>query len=101
MTNLRSQPRRRVYLGEGLTFELRSRVSRLDAEAVDVSADGMGLVVSGGAVMLAIGEVVTLSRGDVQVSAVVRRVGRLRGAAADRGLVRGGRRRGVGVPVLG
>src|SRR5262245_46169264 len=78
MPNERSQDRRRVYLGEGLSFELRSRVSRLEAEAVDVSSGGMALVVKNGAVMAAIGAVVALSRGLVTVSAVVRRVGRLR-----------------------
>src|SRR3954447_14500376 len=78
-TDHRAHDRRRVYLGEGLTFEVRSRARRLLAEAVDLSPGGMGLVVSSGAVMLGIGEVVTLCRGEVCVSAIVRRVGRLRG----------------------
>ena len=46
---------------------------------MDVSPGGMGLVVSSGAVMLGIGEVVTLCRAGICVSAIVRRAGRLRG----------------------
>jgi GNAT superfamily N-acetyltransferase len=38
-------PRRRVYLGEGLTFEITARDARLDAEAIDLTPDGVGVAV--------------------------------------------------------
>jgi GNAT superfamily N-acetyltransferase len=43
--DLRWCPRRRVYLGEGLTFEILARDAVLDAEAIDLTADGVGLAV--------------------------------------------------------
>jgi GNAT superfamily N-acetyltransferase len=38
-------PRRRVYLGEGLTFEIVAADAMLDAEAIDLTPDGVGLAV--------------------------------------------------------
>jgi hypothetical protein len=35
--------RRCVYLGEGLTFEILSGAARLEAEAIDVTSEGLGL----------------------------------------------------------
>jgi GNAT superfamily N-acetyltransferase len=41
MIDSRSRPRRRIYLGEGLTFELAGRI---EAEAIDLTSAGLGLV---------------------------------------------------------
>jgi hypothetical protein len=87
----RSLKRRRVYLGEGLRFEIRSRVARLEAEAIDVTCEGLGLGVLRGPVMPAVGEVVAvrcIGRGasDAEQEAVVRHVGGLR--AGERVLAR-------------
>jgi hypothetical protein len=84
----RTVQRRPVYLGEGLSFEIESRDAWLEAEAIDVAPDGLGLAVVAAMselVMPAVGEVVTLryvGRGaskDAQ-AAVVRHVGTLRTA---------------------
>ena len=45
-SNSRSLSRRRVYLGEGLTFEIQAAEWRLEAEAIDVTSEGLGLAVS-------------------------------------------------------
>jgi N-acyl amino acid synthase FeeM len=78
--------RRRVYLGEGLTFELLSGADRLHAEAIDLTPDGLGLaIVDPLAAMPAVGDLVTArytgrgASGAVHV-AVVRHVGTLRTA---------------------
>src|SRR4051812_37753777 len=84
----RSCPRRRVYLGEGIRFELSVRGAHVEAEAIDVSADGFGLAVTSGAAMFAIGEVVTVRGGGGEEQAVVRHIGRLR--SGDRILPRVG-----------
>jgi hypothetical protein len=75
----RSLPRRRVYLGEGLRFELDRR---LVAEAVDMSADGLGLaVVAPGAELPTVDERVSVRHGASEAAraAIVRHVGRVRG----------------------
>jgi hypothetical protein len=74
----RSLPRRRVYLGEGLRFDLDARLA---AEAVDMSADGLGLaVVTPGAALPAVGEpvIVRHAASEAARAAVVRHVGRVR-----------------------
>jgi hypothetical protein len=65
-TDSRTQTRRPVYLGEGVTF------GRF--EAVDISADGMGLVVTGAGLVPAVGSEVHVG----EQRAVVRHVGRMR-----------------------
>ena len=82
----RSLQRRRIYLGEGLTFEIVSRDAWLEAEAIDVTPTGLGLAVvhaTGDLVMPAVGEVVSVryvGRGasNAPQEAVVRHVGALR-----------------------
>ena len=79
----RSLPRRRVYLGEGLTFEIVAGAGRLAAEAIDLTPAGLGLAIVGPAVMPVVGQVVTLrhtGRGTSHVpqQAMVRHVGTLR-----------------------
>jgi hypothetical protein len=80
--DFRSLPRRRVYLGEGLTFEVLRRHMRLDAEAVDLTSEGLGLAVTHGDAP-AVGERVGVrctGRGasDTALRAVVRHIGRVR-----------------------
>jgi GNAT superfamily N-acetyltransferase len=75
--------RRCVYLGEGLTFEILSGAARLEAEAIDLTPEGLGLALMDGAVVPGLGDTVTVSytgRGasDVPQEAVVRHVGGLR-----------------------
>jgi GNAT superfamily N-acetyltransferase len=80
----RTLHRRRVYLGEGLTFEIDCRDAWLQAEAIDLSHEGLGVavVLATDVVMPAVGEVVTVrytgrgGSGDRQ-RAVVRHVGSL------------------------
>src|SRR3954447_632373 len=78
----RSRPRRRVYLGEGLTFEL----GRIEAEAIDLTSGGLGLVLRPIAEVPAIGDTVSVrhtgpgASGEAQ-AAIVRHVGALRGHA--------------------
>jgi hypothetical protein len=82
----RSLHRRQVYLGEGLAFEIESRDAWLEAEAIDLTPEGIGLAVVhalGDLVMPAVGEAVTIrytGRGasDTPQQAVVRHVGVLR-----------------------
>jgi hypothetical protein len=81
--DLRWQQRRRVYLGEGLTFEIRSQDARLEAEAIDLTPDGLGLALVHAPVVPAVGEVVSVrytGRGasDAAQEAVVRHVGSVR-----------------------
>ena len=74
----RSLPRRRVYLGEGLRFEVDARLA---AEAVDMSAEGLGLAVDAPALELpAVGErvIVRHATSEAARAAVVRHVGRVR-----------------------
>lgn len=81
----RAFQRRRVYLGEALTFEIQSRLAHLDAEAIDLTLEGLGLAVVGPAdtaVMPGLGDVVAIrytGRGasGVAQKAVVRHRGRL------------------------
>ena len=58
----RSLDRRRVYLGEGLTFEIESRDAWLQAEAIDLTHEGLGVAVilATDVMMPAVGEVVTV-----------------------------------------
>jgi hypothetical protein len=79
MSDHRSLHRRRVYLGEGLRFELATHDARLAAEAVDMSADGLGLAVLDGAAALpAVGERLLVGRGGCSGAAQVRHIGRVR-----------------------
>ena len=82
-SNSRSLSRRRVYLGEGLTFEIRAAEWRLEAEAIDVTSEGLGLAVSHAPALPGVGDRVTVrctGRGasDVAQEAVIRHVGCLR-----------------------
>lgn len=75
----RSLHRRRVYLGEGLRFELATHDAELAAEAVDMSAEGLGLAVLAGATELPdVGERVIVRRPGASSAAQVRHVGRVR-----------------------
>ena len=82
----RSLPRRRIYLGEGLTVDVRSRGVRLAAEVVDLTAEGVGLALVSPPVLLpAVGEAVTVrytGRGapGAERQAIVRHVGALSSA---------------------
>jgi hypothetical protein len=79
MSDHRSLHRRRVYLGEGLRFELVTRDAQLAAEAVDMSADGLGLAVLEAAPRLpAVGEDLLVRRAGCESAAQVRHVGRVR-----------------------
>jgi GNAT superfamily N-acetyltransferase len=77
----RSRPRRRIYLGEGLTFELAGRI---EAEAIDLSSGGLGLVLRPITGVPAAGDTVRVrytgrgASGEAQ-DAVVRHVSSLRG----------------------
>jgi len=75
----RSRQRRRVYLGEGLTFEVACEGVWLQAEAIDLTAEGLGLavVLATDVLMPAVGEVVT-----------VRSTGRGASGAGQRAMVR-------------
>jgi GNAT superfamily N-acetyltransferase len=80
--DLRSLQRRRVYLGEGLEFEVLRGERRLDAEAVDLTSEGLGLAVTRGEAP-PVGELVEVRRtgrgaSDTALRAVVRHVGRVR-----------------------
>jgi GNAT superfamily N-acetyltransferase len=82
--NSRSLDRRRVYLGEGLTFQIESRDAWLEAEAIDLTHEGLGVavVLATDVMMPAVGEVVAVrgtGRGasDAWQQAVVRHVGTL------------------------
>ena len=94
--NSRSLERRRVYIGEGLSFQIESETALLEAEAIDLSHEGLGVAVilATDVLMPAVGEVVTVrytgkgASGDRQ-QAVVRHVGSLqtgRGALPRLGL---------------
>lgn len=81
----RSLPRRRVYLGEGLTFEIEAADAWLQCEAIDVTHEGLGVavVLATDVMMPAVGEIVSVrytGRGGsgARQPAVVRYVGRLR-----------------------
>jgi hypothetical protein len=92
----RSLDRRRVYLGEGLTLAIEARDAWLQAEAIDLTHEGLGVavVLATDVMMPAVGEVVTVrytGRGasDGRQQAVVRHVGTLetaRGALPRIGL---------------
>jgi hypothetical protein len=76
--------RRPVYLGEGLTFELRHGASVLATEAVDLTSEGLGLaIVEAPAALPGLGDAVTVrysgpgASGDCQ-DALVRHTGALR-----------------------
>jgi len=79
-------PRRRVYLGEGLTFEVLARNVLLDAEAIDLTPDGVGLAVLhpvAGRMMPAVGDVLSVrytgpGASGARQEATVRHVGILR-----------------------
>src|SRR4051812_15917393 len=83
-TNSRSLDRRRVYIGEGLSFQIESETAWLEAEAIDLTHEGLGVavVLATDITLPAIGEVVTVrytgrgASGDRQ-RAVVRHVGSL------------------------
>jgi ribosomal protein S18 acetylase RimI-like enzyme len=77
----RSLPRRPVYLGEGLTFEIQS----IAAEAIDVSPAGLGLALTRPAALPRAGDAVTVrytgpGASGEPADAVVRHVGELRTA---------------------
>ena len=79
--DFRSLARRRVYLGEGLRFELAREDARLASEVVDMSAGGLGIAVLAPAPALpAVGERVTVhpTAHEAAHAAVVRHVGRVR-----------------------
>ena len=70
----RSLPRRRVYLGEGLSFEIESATRGCEAEAIDLTHEGLGVAVllATDVMMPAVGEVVTVrytGRGGLRRSA--------------------------------
>lgn len=80
----RSPERRRVYLGEGLSFEIESETAWLEAEAIDLTHEGLGVavVLATDITMPAVGEVVTVrytGRGasGMRQRALVRHVGSL------------------------
>ena len=83
-TNSRSLDRRRVYIGEGLSFQIESETAWLEAEAIDITHAGLGvaIVLATDVTLPAVGEVVTVrytgrgASGDRQ-QAVVRHVGSL------------------------
>jgi hypothetical protein len=80
--DFRSLQRRRVYLGEGLRFEVLRRDQRLDAEAIDLTSEGLGLALTHGDAP-PVGERVSVrctGRGasETALPAVVRHVGRVR-----------------------
>ena len=58
----RSLERRRVYLGEGLSFQIESETAWLEAEAIDLTHEGLGVavVLATDVTMPAVGEVVTV-----------------------------------------
>ena len=82
--NSRSLDRRRVYIGEGLSFQIESETAWLEAEAIDLTHEGLGVAVllATDVIMPAVGEVVTVrytgrgASGERQ-QAVVRHVGSL------------------------
>jgi hypothetical protein len=78
--DFRSLRRRRVYLGEGLRFELTVRDTKLAAEAVDMSAEGLGLAVlgAGASCLPEVGEQVRVVAAEAARAAVVRHVARVR-----------------------
>ena len=76
--------RRPVYLGEGLTFELRHGAAALATEAIDLTSEGLGLAVVEAPVAIpGLGDLVTVRYTGPRASglcqqAVVRHVGALR-----------------------
>jgi hypothetical protein len=58
----RSLERRRVYLGEGLSFQIESETAWLEAEAIDLTHEGLGVavVLATDVTMPAVGEIVTV-----------------------------------------
>ena len=58
----RSLQRRRVYLGEGLRFEVLRRDQRLDAEAIDLTSEGLGLAITDGDAEVVRGDAQRLAR---------------------------------------
>ncbi|MGZ6645678.1 MAG: PilZ domain-containing protein, partial [Solirubrobacteraceae bacterium] len=82
--NSRSLDRRRVYIGEGLSFQIESETAWLEAEAIDLTHEGLGVAVllAMDVTMPAVGEAVTVrytgrgASGEHQ-QAVVRHVGSL------------------------
>jgi GNAT superfamily N-acetyltransferase len=80
----RARRRRPVYLGEGLTYELRHGAAVLATEAIDLTSEGLGLAVVGAPVALpGLGDVVSLRYSGPGASgtcqdAIVRHTGALR-----------------------
>jgi hypothetical protein len=79
----RALPRRHLYLGEGVTFALTTDGGRLEAEAVDLTPEGLGLATTPGQALPAFGDAVTVrctARGGSHAAqqAIVRHVGWLR-----------------------
>jgi hypothetical protein len=60
--NSRSLERRRVYIGEGLSFQIESDTAWLEAEAIDLTHEGLGVavVLATDVLMPAVGEIVTV-----------------------------------------
>ena len=82
-SDTRSLERRSVYLGEGLTFEVRSDGCQLEAEAIDLTPEGLGVALVDPSGIPGVGEVVTVrytGRGATGATqdAVVRHVSCLR-----------------------
>jgi hypothetical protein len=71
----RSLSRRRVYLGEGLRFDVVARGTRLQAEAIDLTCEGLGIVLTDAPIIPGVGELIGVG----SQLAMVRHVGRLRG----------------------
>ena len=87
VTDSRSIERRRVYLGEGLTFEVSVDGVPVTAEAIDLTSSGLGLAVVHAPLLPGVGDTVTVrytGRGAAAepVAAVVRNLGCFR--AGDR-----------------
>jgi hypothetical protein len=87
LDNARALSRRPVYLGEGLTFDIETPDAWLQAEAIDLTAEGLGVavVLATDVLMPAVGEVVTVRYTGRGASgsprrAVVRHVGSLQTA---------------------
>jgi hypothetical protein len=78
----RALPRRQLYLGEGVTFAVATERGRVDAEAIDLTPEGLGLATTATAALPAVGDPVAVrctARGAAHAAqqAVVRHVGRL------------------------
>jgi hypothetical protein len=83
MPESRTLNRRRVYLGEGLRFDVTSDGAVLETEAIDLTSAGIGLAVLSAPVLPGVGEAVTVGYAGpggpaAPQAAMVRHVGCLR-----------------------